>query len=412
MTDRRSPGAHGARHTNPRKLKARLPLMADRYEIRLPTLKIRQGEQAIYAFGVDGKRIHEFTTVSRVHRDDTKLLQGYQRPEVLSHIRAIRRYLESDGAMLPNAVVLAFDERVTFEPSNVRGTLDYVTAGELVIPVDESLPDDQKPAWLVDGQQRSAAIRDADLAEFAVAAVGFIAHGEAEQRSQFILVNNTKPLPKGLIHELLPNTEGHLPTVYAKKQLPARVLTTLNFGHPITSPHLEGDLQALRESLLKDGQPFATRIATPTMADGYIRDNSVLKMVENSLYEGSLYQYRDPIDGTGDIDQMLVHLNYFWSVVAMKFRDAWLLPPTKSRLTHGAGIQAMGYVMDHLTDGVPTAKLPGLNLEKRLERLKSHCAWTSGTWDLGADQTRRWNGIQNTPNDVRLLTSHLLRALR
>ena len=98
--------------------------------------------------------------------------------------------------------------------------MDYVTAGELVIPVDESLPDDQKPAWLVDGQQRSAAIRDADLAEFAVAAVGFIAHGEAEQRSQFILVNNTKPLPKGLIHELLPDTEGHLPTAYARKQLP------------------------------------------------------------------------------------------------------------------------------------------------------------------------------------------------
>ena len=39
-----------------------------------------------------------------------------------------------------------------------------------------------------------------------------------------------------------------------------------------------------------------------------------------------------------------------------------------------------------------------------------HCAWTSGTWDFGADQARRWNGIQNTPNDVRLLTSHLLRA--
>ena len=82
----------------------------------------------------------------------------------------------------------------------------------------------------MDGQQRSAAIRDADLAEFAVAAVGFIAHGEAEQRSQFILVNNTKPLPKGLIHELLPDTMGHLPTAYARKQLPAEVLTRLNFG--------------------------------------------------------------------------------------------------------------------------------------------------------------------------------------
>lgn len=367
--------------------------MADRYELRLPALRIRQGPQFIYTFGVDGKRIHDFATVSRVHRDDITL-QGYQRPEVLSHIKAIRRYLESDGAMLPNAVVVAFDERVTFVASKRASAVDYVSAGELVIPIDESLPEDQKPAWLVDGQQRSAAIRDADLAEFAVAAVGFIAHGEAEQRSQFILVNNTKPLPKGLIHELLPDTMGHLPTAYARKQLPAEVLARLNFG----------DRAA--------GAPFAGRIATPTMANGYIKDNSVLKMIENSLYDGALYQYRDPGDGSGDVDQMVLHLNYFWTIVQLTFPDAWELAPTKSRLTHGAGIQAMGYVMDALTDGVPTAELTGMNLESTLRRLAERCAWTSGTWEFGVDQARRWNGIQNTPNDVKVLTSHLLRGLR
>jgi DGQHR domain-containing protein len=367
--------------------------MADQYLIKLPALRIRQGNQFIYTFGVDGKRIHEFATVSRVHRDDQKL-HGYQRPEVLSHIRAIRRYLESDGAMLPNAIVLAFDERVAFEPIRRKSTVDYCTVGELIIPVDESLADDEKPAWLVDGQQRSAAIRDADLAEFPVAAVGFIATGEAEQRSQFILVNNTKPLPKGLIHELLPDTAGHLPTAYARKQLPARILTRLNFG--------ERGL----------GRPFAGRIATPTMAEGYIKDNSVLRMIENSLYDGALYQYRDPEDGSGDVDQILLHLNYFWTVVEVTFKDAWQLPPTKSRLTHGAGIQALGYVMDALTDGTPAAELPGLDLEAAVARLREHCAWTEGNWDFAADQVRRWNGIQNTPNDIRLLTGYLLRAVR
>lgn len=367
--------------------------MADRYDMRLPALRIRQGAQFIYAFGVDGKRIHDFATVSRVHRE-AAALQGYQRPEVLSHIRAIRRYLESDGAMLPNAVVVAFDDRVTFEPSTDTSSVEYVVAGELVIPIDESLPEDQKPAWLVDGQQRSAAIRDADVAEFGVAAVGFIAQGQAEQRSQFILVNNTKPLPKGLIYELLPDTAGHLPTAYARKQLPAEVLARLNFGSRAA------------------GAPFAGRISSPTMANGYIRDNSVLKMIENSLYDGALYQYRDPEDGSGDIDEMVLHLNYFWTIVQLTFPDAWELPPTKSRLTHGAGIQAMGYVMDSLTDGVPTAELGGEKLEATIAGLREHCAWTAGVWDFGIDQARRWNGIQNTPNDVKLLTSHLLRALR
>lgn len=367
--------------------------MADQYDIRLPAIQIRQGSQFIYCFGVDGKHIHDFATVSRVHRDDATLL-GYQRPEVLSHIKAIRRYLESDGAMLPNAVVLAFDERVTFEAIKANVGPEYSTLGELVIPVDESLPDDQKPAWLVDGQQRSAAIRDADLAEFPVAAVGFIAHGEAEQRSQFILVNNTKPLPKGLIHELLPETAGHLPTAYARKQLPARVLALLNGGE--AGP----------------GQPFAGRIATPTRPDGYIKDNSVLKMIENSLYDGALYQYRDPIDGSGDLEQILLHLNFYWTAVELTFPEAWALPPAKSRLTHGAGIQSLGYVMDYLTEGVPAAELPGLDIPTRLERLREDCAWTGGTWAFGGDQDRRWNGIQNTPNDIRVLSGHLLRALR
>jgi DGQHR domain-containing protein len=296
--------------------------------------------------------------------------------------------------MLPNAVVIAFDDRVTFEPSGASSALEYIAVGELVIPVDEALPEDERPAWLVDGQQRSAAIRDADLVEFPVAAVGFIARGEAEQRSQFILVNNTKPLPKGLIHELLPDTQGHLPTAYARKQLPAEILARLNFGTALM------------------GEPFAGRIATPTMPEGYIKDNSVLKMIENSLYDGALYQYRDPVDGSGDVDRILLHLNFYWTAVQVTFPDPWSLPPKKSRLTHGAGIQSLGYVMDAMTDGVPASDLPALDIPARLENLRELCAWTSGTWDFGSEQIRRWNGIQNTPNDVRLLTGHLLRALR
>jgi DGQHR domain-containing protein len=249
----------------------------------------------------------------------------------------------------------------------------------------------------VDGQQRSAAIRDADIAEFPVAAVGFIATGEAEQRSQFILVNNTKPLPKGLIHELLPDTIGHLPPKYARRQLPALLMTRLNND---------------TSTLLDDDSPFQGLIATPTAPDGYIKDNSVLRMIENSLYEGALYQYRDPTDGSGDVEQMLLHLKTYWSLVRATFPEAWNLPPRKSRLTHGAGIQALGYVMDALTEGVPAIELPGLDLGRSLARLKEGCAWTAGTWDFQPNDQRRWNGLQNTPNDISLLTNHLLRTLR
>ncbi len=367
--------------------------MADRYDIRLPAIRIRQGSHFIYCFGVDGKRIHDFAAVSRVHRDDDSL-QGYQRTEVLTHIKAIRRYLESPEAILPNAVVLAFDQRVTFEPAPVNSALDYIVTGELVIPVDEALAEEDRAAWLVDGQQRSAAIRDADIAEFPVAAVGFIAKDEAEQRSQFILVNNTKPLPKGLIYELLPDSTGHLPPAYARKRLPAEIMIKLNAGPRNCKGH-----------------PFAGRIATPTQPDGYVKDNSVLRMIENSLSDGALYRFRRD-DGTGDIPRILEHLNLFWSSVTNVFHEAWELEPRRSRLTHGVGIQSMGYVMDQLTEDRDLGVEGTAQIEDRLVGLRPLCAWTSGAWAMPQADDRRWNSLQNTPNDIRLLTSHLLRLLR
>jgi len=370
--------------------------MADRYELRLPALRLRQGERFVYCFGVDGKVLHTFAAVSRIHRAHAEL-RGYQRPEVLTHIRAIRRYLESPGAMLPNAIVLAFDDRVHFEAIPSRSTIGYSTPGELVIPVDEAASEADKPALLVDGQQRSAAIRDADLDEFPVAAVGFIAESENEQRSQFILVNNTKPLPKGLIHELLPDTVGHLPPAYQRRRLPALLMSRLN-----NDDLFDRD----------DDSPFQGRIASPTAPEGYIRDTSVLKMIQNSITDGALYQYRNPSDHSGDVDRMLLHLKVFWSLVRTTFNDAWEVTPRESRLTHGVGIQSMGFVMDALTEDTPAERLPDLDLSKPLRRLKEDCAWTSGTWNLSADDHRRWNGLQNTPNDVRLLTNHLLRLLR
>ena len=68
--------------------------------------------------------------------------------------------------------------------------------------------------------------------------------------------------------------------------------------------------------------------------------------------------------------------------------------------------------MDALTDGVVADSLPQLKLDKHLSDLSDVTAWSSGTWDLGPDDQRRWNGLQNTPNDIKLLTNSLLRQLR
>jgi DGQHR domain-containing protein len=357
--------------------------------LRVPALQIRQGPRRIYCTAIDGKRLHEFTAVSRIRRDDTHGLQGYQRPESLTHIRGIRRYLESTGAMLPNAIVVAFDQTVTFVPTlQVPPDVDYSIPGELVIPIDPDQPEHERPAWLVDGQQRAAALRDAEVASFPVAIVGFIADSEEEQRSQFIRVNSTKALPKGLIHELLPGTVGNLPPAYARRLLPAAVMSRLNTTGV-----------------------FAGRIKTPTAPDGYIQDTSVLKLVEHSLYNGALYQYRDPATGDGDLDRMVAHLDLFWAQVAATWPQAWDEPPRRSRLTHGVGIQALGYVMDTLTETTPAEELKPADIREHLARLVPHVAWMSGTWRIGGEE-RRWNGLQNTSRDIADLVDHLDRTIR
>lgn len=360
-------------------------------ELRLPALEIRQGDRRLYQFAVEGKRLHEISTVSRIHRDDDGEIGGYQRPEVLRHVKAIRTYLESPAALMPNALVIAFDSRVRFEPASDVPADANSAVGTVVIPCPED--GDEAPGWVVDGQQRAAALRDARLQSFPVPVVGFITDDLAEQRAQFILVNNTKPLPKGLIHELLPATDGALPVALLRKRYPSKLLAALN---------------------LTPGSPFEGAIRTPTMPEGRIRDNSVLKMIENSITDGALYRHRDPQTGEGDGGQMLQTLWYFWGAVAETWPDAWDKPPRKSRLTHGVGIVALGYVMDEITDRcIAGGTELSLDLYKaHLAPLESACAWTRGQWDFGLRDHRAWNELQVTPKDIMKLADLLLRLYR
>lgn len=364
---------------------------ASTYELRFPALEVHQGgDRRLYTFAVDGKELPKFTTVSRVRRDERQI-EGYQRPEVLAHVAAIRSYIETSSPMIPNAIVVAFDTRARFEPTDPEGSDDtYVRPGTLIVPVDEELADEDKPGWIVDGQQRCAAVREADVESFPLCVTAFITASEGEQRAQFILVNSTKPLPKGLIYELLPSTEGPLPPALMRKRFPSFIVERLNFD---------------------EDSPFNQLIQTPTTPDGVVKGNSVLRMLENSLTDGCLYYYRDPDTGSGDIEQMLLILKPFWRAAEKVFDEAWGEPPRRSRLMHGVGIAALGYVMDAITDEyIAEGTLPDeSDYAAELELLRDVCAWTGGYWQFGADSLRRWNELQNTHKDIKLLTSHLLR---
>jgi hypothetical protein len=196
-----------------------------------------------------------------------------------------------------------------------------------------------------------------------------------------------------LIHELLPTTDGHLPRTLLRRRFPAALLEELNYA---------------------DNSPFKGRIRTATNPGGIIKDNSVLRMIETSLTEGALYRFRDPDNGAGDNVQMLELMTNFWTAAASVFPSAWDVDsPRRSRLVHGCGIMSMGFVMDAITDRYYDTPIPSIaDFQTDLEALAPYCRWTNGTWEFGPGQLRKWNELQNTSKDVRLLTNYLLTTYR
>jgi DGQHR domain-containing protein len=349
----------------------------------LPALEVRQGCHVLFCFAVDGKCLGQFTAVSRLQRGDRGNVLGYQRPEILRHVGQIRAYLETAGALLPNAVVVAFDDRVRFTPSG-RGT-NYSRPGTLAIPLGGANAD--KVGWLVDGQQRAAALREANIGAFPVCVVGFVAASTDQQREQFILVNSTKPLPRGLLYELLPQTDALLPEALRKYRLPSLLLERLN-----------------RDA----DSPLRGLVHTPTSPEGVIQDTSVLQMLANSLSNGGLFFFRDRQSGEPDLERMLQLLEDFWSAVACVFADAWGKPARESRLSGGPGIVSLGFVMDAIIDRHRHVGLPRrAQFQADLEPLVPVCCWTGGVWNFGAERRRKWNELQNTPKEVRLLSNYL-----
>ena len=361
-----------------------------RHELKFLALEMKQGkDRKIYSFATDGKIVYKFAAISRIKRTEDSGFIGYQRPEILSHISEIRSYIESENPMIPNVIVIAFDERVRFEPlEDEMSSSSFSRIGYFIIPFEEALEDKDKPGWIVDGQQRIAAIREADISSFPVYVNAFITRDINEQRGQFILVNSTKPLPKSLLYELLPVTDVKLPTFLEKRKFPTYLLARLNND---------------------DKSPLKGFIHTPTNQGGLIKDNSILKMIENSLNDGVLYGFRDSFTGECDVNGMLALLHDYWKAVSTVFNESWGLKPQSSRLFHGAGVIALGFLMDAICDryrieGIPTME----QFEIELIPLKKYCRWINGYWDFGPGSQRKWNELQNTPGDIKLLSNYLL----
>jgi DGQHR domain-containing protein len=347
----------------------------------------------LYLFTLTASELLRIADVSRVSRDSSGSLLGYQRPEVKRHVRNITEYLNGQEVLFPNSIILALSSSVDFK--QVRGPKvdpGVAEAGTLRIPLPR--PGQQKPAWIVDGQQRALALSQCKRQDFPVPVNAFVADEVDLQRDQFLRVNNTKPLPRGLITELLPEVSTLLPSNLAVRKAPAALCDLLN--RDPESP--------FKGIIRRASQDEVTRSAA------VVTDTAVVKMLQDSLSSpsGSLFPYRNIASGETDFGAVRKLLLLYWTAVRDVFPEAWGKPPARSRLMHGAGICAMGRLMDKVMGSIDIhgARAPQL-VRAELARIKPLCHWTDGHWEeIGL----AWNEVQNTPQHLRLLSSVLLRA--
>lgn len=361
--------------------------------IKRRALRIMQNDaHPLYLFTLTGSELLQIADISKVSRDEGGKLIGYQRSEVRRHVQNIIDYLNQDQILFPNSIILAISSQVRFCQSRGPATDDGLAqAGtlEIQLPTNEG----SKPAWIVDGQQRAIALSKCLKPELAIPVNAFVADNLDLQRDQFLRVNSSKPLPPGLITELLPEVGTSLPPNLSAKKMPSAICDWLN---------------------QEPKSPFHGRIrraSTPSDdgAAAVITDTSIVKMIEESLSTGCLFPYRNMVTSETDFDGITLLLRVYWTAVAEVFADAWGQPPTVSRLMHGAGIRAMGRLMDRI---MPYVNLGDSNaaaqVKRELKFVAPVCRWTGGRWD--DMDGLRWNEVQNVPRHINQLSSVLIRA--
>jgi len=375
------------------KMKAAKKTSTGRQELVVRALHTTQGEGLdVYAFFIKGGDIVRVADISRIERDAADELKGFQRPEIRQHVKGIVDYLNQGDVLFPNAIILALAPDVKFAASRgskPAGDTRVSESGTLTLPI---YAEGQRVAWIVDGQQRSIALSQAQHKDLAVPVIGFVSDRLSVQREQFILVNKAKPLPTRLINELLPETATFvLPRDLVARKVPAELVSTLN--QDPASPFFR---------LVKRASDRGT-------SEAVVTDTALLSLIKSSLSNplGALAPFKSVgREGGGDVAGMYRILTTYWSAVKAVFPDAWGKDPKQSRLMHSAGLMAMGLLMDAIYARLPPNSEVAA-VQRELEKVAPSCRWTKGTWEtLGL----AWNELQNTPPHVKKLQDTLVRA--
>jgi DGQHR domain-containing protein len=333
----------------------------------------QSADHQVVSIAAKAADILKFARIDRAGRDRDGALQGFQRPQVASHIREIRDYLKTPDAVLPNPIVVAFVGNISTRE---------LEGGAVEVEIDVG---DMPPGFVVDGQQRLTALSGLPERDFEVFVSILVCRNHEELRRQFVLINSTRPLPKALIYELLPGVTG-LPARLTNRSFAASLAERLNFD---------------------PGSSLRGMIYQHTNPTGIIRDTAIQKVIMQSTSDGAIRE----MPPEEQFDRGFKLIADFFAAVKNVFREDWEgHNPKTSRVLHSAGIVALGYVMELIVARDAAASRE--DFERGLAGLKGRTAWTSGYWQYSSQEQVAWNSIENTPRQIMALAQHLVSTVR
>lgn len=364
--------------------------MNSRSFVSIRAIRTQQAGTPVYAFFLPGAKVLEIADVCRLSRTKSGL-DGFQRDAIQRHIHGMVNYLNSGKVLFPNAILLALSPRARFLQSrgpSPDGLIEAGDAGVLKIP---QFSDGTKSAWIVDGQQRSMALSKANDKDLPVPVVAFVSDDLKVHREQFILVNKARPLPKRLIDELLPEVDAnHLPPDMVVRQIPSALVE-----------RLDADPNSPFFGLIK-------RSTTSKDPSRVITDSALVRTLQRQIHQpmGALASFRSLDGTTSSPNQMYEAVVRYWSQVKRAFPEAWGKPAEQSRLTHSAGIEALGALMDYLAPRASQQSDQAAFFADMFSAIAPRCAWTHGRWP---DMNCAWNEVESTSRDIRRLSDQLVR---
>ena len=344
-------------------------------ELRFPAILANQSpKHRVFVFKARTQEILRFAEIDRAGRTSGGRVKGFQRPQIASHISEIQEYLRGRDAVLPNALVVAFLTGIRIDSR----TGDFA---ELSVDLTKG-----KPGYVVDGQQRLTALTRSKRNDFEVLVIGIKCNNYDELRKQFILVNSTRPLPKSLIYELLPTIRG-VSASMESRAFAAGLTEMLNYD--------------ARSSLVG-------LVRTHTNPSGMIKDTALHKVIMTSASDGAIREFM--LHGNA-LRAPFELLSNFYGAVQDTFPEAWKgHTPQTSRLVHGTGVVALGYVMEHLF--AKTHRADRESFGKGLASLRGKTAWTRGSWRFGRHEIVPWNRLQNVRRHIISLAGYLLTQIK